>query len=126
MDLKKILKDNNLKITSQRIYLLELINCLNINATIKNILKKLDIDKSTIYRIIDLFIEKNILEKNINHNNEIYYSIKKGHVHYINCVKCHKKEKLDICPIDELEKQGYKVINHKIEIEGICKNCLKN
>ena len=55
--LKQLLKNNNLKVTKQRLELLNIINELNDESTIKNIIDKCpDIDKSTIYRIIELLM----------------------------------------------------------------------
>lgn len=125
MDYEKILKKNNLKVTNSRVQILNIINVLDIDATNKNILDNVDIDKSTVYRIIELFINKNVVEKNLNYQDEVYYSIKQEHMHFIRCVKCHKKEQINICPVSDLEEKGYTIINHKIEIDGICNNCSK-
>lgn len=124
IDIENLLKKHNLKITKQRKEILKIINELDIEATIKNIKEKISIDKSTMYRIIDLLIKENIIEKNINYNDEIYYSIKEEHKHYIKCIKCHKKEEIDVCPINNVKKKGYEIINHKIEIDGICNECI--
>lgn len=124
--MKEILKKNNLKVTANRVEILELINKLDIDATIKKILDNTTIDKSTVYRTIETFLEKKIIETSINHKNELYYTINEQHKHYIKCIKCHKKEVINICPIENLEKNGYKIINHKIEIEGICNKCQTN
>lgn len=121
-----ILKENDLKITKQRIELLNMINILDEDATIKNISAKLKIDISTIYRIIDIFLEKNIIEKNINYENKIYYKIKENHKHYIKCIKCHKKIEIEFCPIEKFDDNRFKIINHKVEIEGVCSNCDKS
>lgn len=123
-EIEKLLKQNNLKITNQRIKTLDVIINLDNNATINNIKEKLDFDKSTIYRIINLLMEKNIIEKNIE-NKKIYYSLKEEHKHYIKCIKCNKKEEIEECLINKIENKGYKVLNHKLEIEGICSNCLE-
>lgn len=125
MNFESLLKNHNLKITNSRLLILSLINSLDINATKKNIILKSNIDKSTVYRILEILLKENIIEKNLNYNNEVYYSVIEEHTHYIKCIKCHKKEKLDICPISNLEKNGYKIISHKIEIDGICANCSK-
>lgn len=127
--MKDIFKDFNIKRTKPRELVLDIVNHLGDNATSINILKKINkkIDNSTVYRIIDLFIEKGIFEKKINYNNEIYYSVKESHSHYFICVKCHKKELINICPLtsveDSLDDKGYKILNHIVEIDGICKNC---
>lgn len=127
----ELFKNNGLKITNQRKQVIEVINKLGEAATLKNIIKEVKkVDKSTIYRILDLLINKNILEKRINYNEEIYYSIKEEHGHYFNCISCHKKEKIDACPLKEIEKQyekekGYLILNHTIYIDGICNDCQK-
>lgn len=121
--MEKLLKKNNLKITKQRLEILNIINKLDIEATNKNILSITNIDKSTVYRTIETLLKNNILETSINHKNELYYQIKQDHIHYIKCIKCHKKEEINICPVEDLEKKGFKVITHKIEIDGICNKC---
>lgn len=124
--MEELLRKNKLKITRQRLEILNLINTLDDNATIKNISSKMKIDNSTMYRIIELLLEKNIIEKNLNYDNEIYFKIKENHIHYIKCIKCHKKEKIEICPIENIEEKGFKILNHKIEIDGICTDCFES
>lgn len=126
IDVLKILKNHNLKVTKQRREILEIISKLDVDATNKNILSKITIDKSTMYRILQLLIDKNIIEKNLGYNDEIYYSICVEHKHYIKCIRCHKKEEIDICPVRQAEKKGYQIVNHKIEIDGICNDCIDN
>ena len=120
---EQLIKSKGLKVTKHRVNILEVINLLDIDATNKNILNKLGLDKSTFYRIIQIFVDSGIISSGINHRNELYYSICDEHKHYIKCVKCHKKESIDICPVDDLEKKGFHVIQHKIEIDGICNDC---
>ena len=118
--IEELLKNKNLKQTKQRIEILKLIEQLDINATKKNILDNTDIDKSTVYRTLETLLENNIIETSINHKNELYYEIKQEHKHYIKCIKCHKKEEINICPVKTVEKKGFKIVSHKIEIDGIC------
>lgn len=121
-----ILKENGLKITKQRLELLNMISNLEEDATIKNISTKLKIDISTIYRIIDIFLEKNIIEKDINYENKIYYKVKEKHKHYMKCIKCHKKIEIEFCPIEKFDDDRFKIVNHKVEIDGICSSCNKS
>lgn len=127
--IEQIFKNNNLKLTNQRKQIYNTI--LKNNSTIKDIIdNNKDIDISTIYRIIKVLLEHNIIIKDINYDNEIYYKVNETHNHYINCIKCHKKIELDECPITEVENtlknNGFHIINHKIEINGICNSCNKN
>ena len=75
-----------------------------------------------------LFIEKEIFLKYVNKDGQVYYMINEGHVHYINCIKCNERIKIDFCPIDEIskniyEQSGYTLLSHNIVFDGICKNC---
>lgn len=128
--MNEILKNKSLKSTKQRKIVLELINKLDDKATAKNITNNCSftVDKSTVYRIIDLFILNDIIIKELNCDNEIYYRIKEEHGHYFTCIKCHKREKLNDCPIEKIEEEleetkGYKIISHTVEITGICNKC---
>ena len=126
----ELLKENGLKVTKQRKIVIDLIASLKESATAKNVANKCkkDVDNSTVYRIIDLLVLKDILEKRVNYNEEIYYAIKEKHGHYFNCVKCHKMEKIEECPIEDLEikyenEKGYEILSHTILINGICRDC---
>ena len=121
--IEEILKNKNLKQTKQRIEILNLIQKLDIEATKKNIIEKINIDKSTVYRTLETLLKNDIIETSINYKNELYYLIKQEHKHYIKCIKCHKKEEINICPVEDIEKKGFRVITHKIEIDGICDKC---
>ena len=119
----ELFKNNKLKVTKQRKEIVNIINDLDSAATINNILKKANMDKSTVYRIIDILIKNNILIKQINYNNDDYYILKEKHRHYIKCVKCNKVRELDKCPFDNSQINDFKIINHNVLIEGICGDC---
>lgn len=122
----ELFKEKGLKLTKQRKLVFEIIE-KNEEATFYDIKDKCEgkMNNSTIYRIIDLFLDSGLIEKNVD-NNKVYYSINKHeHEHYIYCVKCHKKTNIEICPIDKIESKGYKMISHQIKINGICSDCQK-
>lgn len=121
--LEDILKSKNLKVTKQRINVLKNIVKLEDDATIINIINSCNMDKSTVYRIINTFITHNIIIKDVNYNNNDYYMLKSNHKHYIKCVKCNKKILFDSCPIDNIKVNDYEIINHSLKIEGICNEC---
>lgn len=123
--IEEILKKSALKVTKNRLLLLNTIMDLKNDATIKNIIKILNnkMDKSTIYRMITKLLDKKVIDKQINCNNEDYYLIKLNHQHYIHCIKCKKSEPLDECPLDIKYINGYKIVNHSLNIDGICKEC---
>lgn len=123
-----IFKEKGIKVTRQR---REIYNIVKSNpSTLKEIIKKKtnDVDLSTLYRIIELFIEKEIFIKNVDKKGNVYYIVNEENTHYINCVKCHKKVKINYCPIDEIAKHiynevGYTLISHNMMFDGICSKC---
>lgn len=126
--MNELFKEKGIKLTRQR---KEIYNIVRTNpSTIKEIIKRKtnDVDVSTLYRIIELFIEKEMFIKNVDKKGDVYYTVNEDHTHYINCVKCHKKVKIDFCPIDEIEKHvyeevGYTLISHNMMFDGICSKC---
>lgn len=120
-------KSKNIKLTKQRKLVFETIEKLE-EANLKDIQKICgkEMDNSTIYRIIDLFLKKGMINRNIDNSNNLVYTInKEEHKHYIYCVECHNKELIDICPIDSIKDTGYKLLSHQIRIDGICSECQK-
>lgn len=123
--MNELLNKNGLKVTKQRLLVLDTINKLKLNSTVKNIISKLDIDQSTVYRTLKTLEENNIIEKSVI-NDEIVYMIKEEHKHYFKCIKCNHIIELDHCPIDlSDELDGCKIINHSLILDGICNKCNK-
>ncbi len=120
-----IFKRFNIKKTKQREAIYAIIANTEKDMSLKDIISQAkDINNSTVYRIIDLFVEKKIIFKRISSKNEIFYEVNSlEDKHYIKCVKCHKKEEIEMCPISDIDLKGFKIINHDIEINGICNDC---
>jgi Fur family ferric uptake transcriptional regulator len=123
--MEELLKKHGLKVTTHRIEILNIINELNLKSTIKNIIDKTNMDVSTVYRTLNTLEENNIIDKSII-NDEVVYTIKEEHKHYIKCVKCNKVTEIEDCPFDiEDDIEGYKIISHSLMIDGICNKCQK-
>lgn len=113
-----LLDDYKIKKTKQRLYIFNyFIN--NKNIEIKDLIENFNYDESTIYRIINLFLEKNIISKKVN-NNKIIYNLHSNHKHILKCTKCKKEELID-CPYENIDLKGFKLENKVIN--GICKDC---
>ena len=121
--IESLFKENNLKVTKQRLEIINIINKLKDKATISNIVKNVDMNRSTVYRIIDKLCSNNIVIKDINVNNKDYYVLKNNHKHYIKCIKCNSIKDLDECPFDNMEIDNFKIIKHSLKIDGICNKC---
>ena len=123
--MEELLKNHGLKVTTHRLEILNILNELLLNATVKNIIDKTNMDVSTVYRTLKTLEDNNIIDKTIV-NDEVVYTIKEEHRHYIKCIKCNKVTEIDECPFDVSNNiEGYKIVSHSLMIDGICDNCQK-
>lgn len=122
--MENILKEKKLKITKNRILILNFIDEKKY-VTINDVMDNLNIDKSTIYRIIKILIEKDILSK-LTYSNEEFYTLTQNHLHILKCVICHNQTEINTCPFDNGNYNDFIITKHSLIIEGICKNCQKN
>lgn len=126
-----IFKENNIKKTIQRIEIYNTVLNSDKPLTIKqiNLLLKNKINIVTIYRIIELFVNKKIFLVSLNDDGTKSYSVvsKLNHKHYMNCIKCHKHITIDICPINNsINNNGCKIVSHNVQINVICSECLNH
>ncbi|MCR5223729.1 MAG: transcriptional repressor [Bacilli bacterium] len=123
--MEELLRNHGLKVTTHRLEILNVLNELLLNATVKNIIDKTNMDVSTVYRTLKTLEDNNIIDKTIV-NDEVVYTIKEEHRHYIKCIKCNKVTEIDECPFDVSNNiEGYKIVSHSLMIDGICDNCQK-
>ncbi len=88
------------------------------------------VNVSTVYRVLELFTEKKLVEKTFLPETRKYaFSLRMpGHVHYLICIRCHKKVDLSGCPLSDYERKvaantGFDIIGHRLELYGLCKEC---
>jgi len=97
--------------------------CMEIEKTGENIWL------STVYRILELFIKKDIVNKISVMNNEmaVYELNRFIHKHYAVCMDCHKIISMNNCPMEKfvpkIEDNEFHVIGHNVEVYGICRDC---
>jgi len=88
-------------------------------------------DKATIYRNIAVFEELGVLTRlQLGSNSKLELSdVFSHHHHHISCVRCGKVTSLSDNPkieseITEIGKSsGYRLIDHQLEIRGLCPKC---
>ena len=129
----KILKDNDLKITKNRIAILKELEKREVPTTAEDIYNAIStkgekFSISSIYRALNQFCEKNIAKKTAEIDGTTYYQLTSGHIHSLICEKCKKIIPINHCPIhnliDDIEhKTDFIVTGHHLEIKGLCKNC---
>lgn len=133
MKWKNYLEDKNIKITKGRLKILDALDktdkALNVHE-IYSYCKScgIKIDLSTVYRSIDLFEEKNIVDKIDLGDGRYSYKIKDhSHKHTLECYICHKEIQID-CPmmqIEELIKNNtdFVLVDHELKLKALCKEC---
>lgn len=128
--IKDILKDNNLKVTEGRLSVIEFLMSNKGPLSIDELKDGLEnIDTSTLYRMLDIFVEKGIVYQTDFRNGKAYFEYQKNHHHHIVCTSCGSKEEVSVCVGDKVEgikkdsKKFDVVKSHILEFFGICKKC---
>jgi Fur family ferric uptake transcriptional regulator len=86
------------------------------------------INKTTVYRILENFLQLGLINKVQLNDNETRFELKgKEHHHHLVCENCGKIE--DILLPEELllkevsQRSAFKIRTHSLEFFGICKKC---
>lgn len=135
MELKEILKTKGIKITNGRIEILNILKNSENSLSAEKVYQifrdnKIDINLSTIYRTLELFEEKCIIERLTLGDGVFSYKLKKKtHRHYLECDVCHKEVEIP-CPMSQIEEivqneTGFTLTEHDLVMRGICKDCKK-
>ncbi len=135
-NMQSILKTCGVKVTKQRIALLEIftgecepISAEDIFATLK---KRVKIDLATVYRNL-LTLEKNGVLKRVDlRTGSQLYELAGHHHHHVVCTHCGITEHFDICIADsvtkkvlESSKRFKSITDHALELFGVCNKCVK-
>lgn len=147
-DWKQILRKNGIKVTSQRLAILQkLDNTADMHLTAEEIYDSVrkeepEIGLATVYRTIQLLAEKNILEKlnlgdgcvryELNHQRKCSLNGKKQHHHHhLVCLGCKQIFSFEDDLLEQLEaeiygKNGFVVTDHDVKLYGYCRACRKS
>ena len=123
--------------SANRDYLLKVIATYHKPFTAKEISdnlaeQKAPLSTSTIYRLLDEFVDDGILHKNLGDNNTAkYYYLapceNENHF-YLECTKCHQIFHLDCRHLRSFtkhisKKHGFQISNYQLIISGLCASC---
>ncbi|NLP28889.1 MAG: transcriptional repressor [Clostridia bacterium] len=131
----ELLRNKKIKVTFARKVILQILNEAEGAVSADYIYEKCceenySINLSTVYRTLEVFEEKAIVEKFDLGDRKYNYSLKKEHHnHTVECNVCHKSIELE-CPVEMLEeiiksKTGFTMMEHELHIKGVCKSCKK-
>ncbi len=128
------LKEVNLKATPARISTLRLFEShdkpLDAQHLISHLQKELSLDRVTVFRILNAFTQKNLINKLEFGEGKARYELNKAEHHHLICSSCGAIEDISDCGIEELEteikkKKNFLVKRHSLEFYGLCKDCQK-
>ena len=132
-DLKGHLLLNKIRATKNRILVLELIQKYHKPISVFNLHQKImgsrKIDLVTVYRILDLFKEKQIVREIFDQNGTQYFELACDHnpihAHTI-CNRCKKMECLDNINLDmfsQMDIKRFHIQDLTVSIRGLCQEC---
>lgn len=133
MNYETCLKEKKIKVTKARIAVLSIIDNADDAITADCIYEKSinngsSLDLSTVYRSLELFVEKSLVDKFDLGNGKYNYKIKgNNHKHKIECSSCHKKVEIE-CPMISIEeliknKTGFTLLEHELKLKAVCEEC---
>lgn len=142
--LKQILKDHGLKVTNQRIAVLNVflehegahLSVEEIYDFVKR--ENPEIGLATVYRTVQLLSELELIDKVNLDDGYVRYEIgamdgekTHHHHHHLICLSCGNVFAFGEDMLDSLEEhisrtQGFKVVNHEVKLFGYCANCREN
>lgn len=133
MSCLKTLKAKGLKLTPQRRLIVDIIHDAASHLTAEDIIdgvqKKMPgVNKSTIYRTLDLLEESGCVYKSETHDQSIYHHAEEGHHHHLVCHICGKTIECQENLFSSIEKTLAKNYNFQVNfkhmvLSGLCADC---
>ncbi|WP_300349542.1 Fur family transcriptional regulator [Clostridium sp.] len=132
MEVKEIFKAKGIKVTKARILIYQLLKETDRSITADYIYGNCTgINLSTVYRTLEIFLEKDLVDKFELGDGKSSYNLKKKnlHKHILECDLCHKEIEVP-CPMRQIEEllrnqTGFKIKEHNLTLKGICEQCIK-
>ena len=136
MGCHEVLKERGYRLTSQRAAILDMLHGSDSHLTAEDIYQKVratypQINRSTVYRTLELLKELKLVDETDFSGNRLYYHHEeKGHHHHLICRGCGRvfdTEEEILEPLRELliRKHGFVPEVRHLAIFGHCRNCQK-
>ena len=135
-EIRNRLTDNGLKVTQQRVAILEAIIALNNHPTAENIIDFIrknhpNIATATVYKVLDILIENKLIKRVKTDRDIMRYDGIMEHHHHLYCSECDLIEDYMDEELDELLKEYFKKKNFKgfyvedfiVQIRGTFDKC---
>ena len=137
-DYSELLKSADLEVNPNRLRILEILGANNYPLSVNDIFTTLErndpVNRTTVYRILDLLVDAGLVERLSTGGRSFYYGLAPNHHHrfhaHFYCRECGQMECLspDAISIDMSHlKRTFsgRIDKLEIRIDGVCKNCMK-
>lgn len=135
---KELLASAQLEATANRLHVLEVVGDNRFPLSAGDIFKTLErsssINRVTVYRILDLLVDRGVIERISTGGRAFYYGLAPNdhhqpHPHFY-CKSCGQMDCLDPESVSIESEPLWKTFPGRIEkvevrVDGVCKNCLK-
>ena len=135
MSCLETLKEKGMRLTPQRRLIADIIHENASHLTAEDIIsyvqrKMPGVNKSTIYRTLDILEHAGCVFKSESGNHFIYHHAEEGHHHHLICTKCGKTEECSENIFHQVErslaqKYGFQANFQHMVVEGLCEACKK-
>jgi len=129
------LQESPLKSTPKRIAIIEIFNKTDRFLTPEQVYQKLsrrfeECGLPGVYRNLEAMTECGILTRIFRFDNKRYYGLCAAsgteHHHHIVCVHCGKVGEVSGCDLFQTTRvNGFKIVDHFLQLDGVCPDCQK-
>ena len=127
-----LLKEKQLKITPQRLEVLQYLDAHRTHPTVDEIYSELkgknpSLSKTTVYNSVEILDEHGLIQSITITGNEMRYDFKQEMHHHFLCKTCGEIVDIEVsCPMqDSMLNRKYKVDEVHGYFKGTCKKCLE-
>lgn len=129
-----LLKAKGLRKTPQRLHILEALLRSQKPLSAEDLHRKLKNragDLATVYRNLQQLEEQGLVDRTFLSDQVARYTARStephGHIHHIECRRCHRVTSITSCFVDhqieQLEKLGFRDVTHRLEFQALCADC---
>lgn len=133
MNAKNLLRSYAISPTAHRIEVLEIIRSAKKPVDSAEVLSSLAkkailIDRVTVFRILNLLVEKGVVNQLEFNEGKSRYELASQHHHHLICTDCGKVSCIEVCGLHELEQNiehenRFTITSHRLEFFGQCDTC---
>ncbi len=130
-EMKRILADHGLKVSEQRLMILDFLIGTQRHPTADEIFRTLNqsfphLSRATVYNTLNSFVDKGVIHALELRDNETRYDAAIHEHGHFRCKLCEKIYNFDINDdLLKLELPGFLIEDHSVTLRGVCPACTK-